>query len=48
MPKYIGLIVALAVFIGWIKLIGNPHVVETVISLVIALATRILAFFKTR
>ncbi len=48
MPKYIGLIVALAVFIGWIKLIGNPHVVETVIGLVIASAAGIFAFVKTK
>lgn len=31
-----GLIAALITFVIWIKMVGNPHVVETVIGLVIA------------
>ncbi len=36
MAKYIGIIAGLAVFGVWMSIVGNPHVVETVIGLVIA------------
>jgi len=32
------IIVGVAVFVVWLQLVGNPHVVETVIGLVIAVA----------
>ncbi len=32
------IIVGAAVFVIWLQLVGNPHVVETVIGLVIALS----------
>ena len=32
------IIVGAAVFVIWLQLVGNPHVVETVIGLVIAIA----------
>ena len=35
MAKYIGIIAGLAVFGGWMSIVGNPHVVETVIGLII-------------
>ena len=36
MARFLGLIAALVVFSGWLKVVGNPHVVETVIGLVLA------------
>jgi multisubunit Na+/H+ antiporter MnhE subunit len=33
------IIVGAAVFVVWLQLVGNPHVVETIIGLVIAIAT---------
>ena len=38
MSKIIGLIVSLIVFGIWMNIVGNPHVVETVLGLVISLA----------
>lgn len=48
MSKLIGLITGLAVFLGWLSLVGNPHVVETVIGLVLALISGFWVFFKIR
>ncbi len=48
MSKMIGLVVAFAVFAGWMKIVGNPHVVETVIGLVFAFVAGIWAFLKAR
>lgn len=48
MAKFFGLCVALAVFGGWLSVIGNPHVVETVIGLVLALIAGLWVFLKTR
>ena len=36
MSKIIGVIVAFLVFLGWISLVGNPHVVETIIGLILS------------
>ena len=36
MAKIVALVVALAIFGGWMSIVGNPHVVETVIGLVLA------------
>ena len=39
MAKIVALVVALAIFGGWMSIVGNPHVVETVIGLVLAFAS---------
>lgn len=48
MAKFLGLIAALAVFSAWLSVVGNPHVVETVIGLVLAVITGFWVFFKAR
>lgn len=37
MTSLIGFVAGLVVFLFWMSIVGNPHVVETVIGLVIAL-----------
>lgn len=44
MKNLLTAVVGLVVFIIWIKLVGNPHVVETVLGLIIS----IFAAFYTR
>lgn len=44
MAKVIGLVVALAVFGIWMSIVGNPHVVETVIGLVLAIIAGVWAY----
>lgn len=39
---------AFAVFFFWIRAVGNPHVVETVIGLVLALIAGIVVWWKVR
>jgi len=48
MREVLPLIAALLVFIGWISLIGNPHVVETVIGLMIASGPYFFVWIKTK
>lgn len=48
MARFLGLIAALVVFSGWLKVVGNPHVVETVIGLVLAVIAGFWVFFKAR
>ena len=48
MSKIIGVVVALAVFSVWMSVVGNPHVVETVIGLVLAAVAGVWAFRKAR
>lgn len=48
MAKFLGLIAALAVFSAWLSVVGNPHVVETVIGLVLAVISGFWVFFKAR
>tara|TARA_B110000444_G_scaffold251222_1_gene278748 strand:+ start:467 stop:622 length:156 start_codon:yes stop_codon:yes gene_type:complete len=48
MREVLPLIAALLVFIGWISSIGNPHVVETVIGLMIASGTYFFVWIKTK
>lgn len=48
MAKFLGLIAALAVFSAWLSVVGNPHVVETVIGLVLAVIAGFWVFFKAR
>ena len=45
MAKVVGIIVGLAVFGFWMSIVGNPHVVETVLGVVIGL---VAGFFTTR
>lgn len=46
MPKLLGLVAGLAAFALWMRIVGNPHVVETVIGLVLATVVGIWAFRK--
>jgi len=48
MAKFLGLIAALAVFSAWLSVVGNPHVVETVIGLVLAAIAGFWVFSKAR
>jgi hypothetical protein len=48
MAKLAGAIAAFLIFFGWIRLVGNPHVVETVIGLVIAVVAGLFIFSKFR
>lgn len=48
MSKLLGFVVALIVFLGWMRIVGNPHVVETVIGLGLAVGAGIWIFLKTR
>lgn len=45
MEKLISIICALIVFSFWMNIVGNPHVVETAIGIVIAVA---VGFFLNR
>lgn len=45
MIKYIAIIIGLITFGFWMSIVGNPHVVETVIGLVLGL---IVGFFSYR
>lgn len=44
----ISIIVTLTVFIGWLSLVGNPHVVETVIGVIIAVIAGFYVFIKCK
>lgn len=46
MAKILGWAVGMAVFILWLSVVGNPHVVETVIGLVLAVVAGIWAYSK--
>jgi hypothetical protein len=48
MAKILGLVAALTVFSAWLSVVGNPHVVETVIGLVLAATAGFWVFFKAR
>lgn len=37
MNKVVGLLASFVVFVAWMRIVGNPHVVETVIGLIISL-----------
>jgi protein-S-isoprenylcysteine O-methyltransferase Ste14 len=47
-PTALGIFAALVVFGSWMSIVGNPHVVETVLGLVIAVAIFFLVWWKTR
>ncbi len=44
MAKLIALVAALAVFGVWMRIVGNPHVVETCIGLVLASAVGVWVY----
>jgi hypothetical protein len=44
----LGMIAGLAVFAGWMNIVGNPHVVETVLGLVLAAAVWLTVWFQLR
>lgn len=48
MAKVLGLVAAFAIFSVWLSVVGNPHVVETVIGLVLAAIAGFWVFFKAR
>ena len=48
MEKIIGLIIGLAIFALWMNVVGNPHVVETVIGLLLAIIGAFLTFRQIR
>lgn len=48
MPKYIAITAGLAVFLFWLSLVGNPHAVETVIGLVMAVGAGIWSYMKMK
>ena len=43
-----GLVAALVVFSIWLSVVGNPHVVETVIGMVLGAIAGFWVFFKAR
>lgn len=45
MRKLISIICALAVFGFWMNIVGNPHVVETAVGLIIAI---VVGFFVNK
>lgn len=48
MTKILALAVALGVFAAWLSVVGNPHVVETVIGLVLAIVAGLWAYFQLK
>ena len=48
MASLLSIIVGMGVFIAWIGIVGNPHVVETVIGLVIGLVSGAWVYWKLK
>jgi hypothetical protein len=48
MPIALAIIAALAVFGFWMNIVGNPHVVETVLGLAIAVGVFLTVWLHTR
>jgi hypothetical protein len=46
--RLLAVIVGLSVFGVWMSIVGNPHVVETVIGLVLAFGTGFYIWYKLR
>lgn len=46
MAAILGWIVTIGIFVGWMSLIGNPHVVETSIGLVIAAGAGFWVYYR--
>lgn len=48
MAGTISILVAFGVFYGWISMVGNPHVIETSIGVVLAIVAWIWTYLKLR
>jgi len=48
MAKIVGVIAAIVVFLIWHSFIGNPHVIETIIGLVLAVLAGIWVYSIAR
>jgi hypothetical protein len=48
MPKIIAIIIALIVFSAWLSVIGNPHVIETILGLILSAIAGIWAYIELR
>lgn len=48
MATVLGVVAALVVFSVWLSVVGNPHVVETVIGMALAVIAGFWVFFKAR
>lgn len=46
MAMLIGIVAGVAVFFLWMSMVGNPHVVETVMGLVLAVVVWIAVWFQ--
>ena len=42
--KYISIIIGLSVFGFWMSIVGNPHVIETIIGVIISIIAGIFSF----
>jgi amino acid transporter len=42
----LSLLVGFVVFSGWLSMVGNPHVAETMIGLVLAVVSCLVVYFK--
>lgn len=48
MSHLVSFIVGLLVFLAWVRIVGNPHVVETVLGLAIACSVGLWVYFRFR
>lgn len=48
MSRLIAFVAGLLVFMGWVRLVGNPHVVETVIGLVLGVGVGLWVYFTLK
>ena len=46
MKNLFSILIAAIIFIVWLQLVGNPHVVETVIGLILAISAGVYFHFK--
>jgi len=42
--KYISIIIGLSVFGFWMSIVGNPHVIETIIGVIISIVAGMFSF----
>lgn len=48
MASTISTLIAFGVFYAWISMVGNPHVIETSIGVVLAIASWIWSYLKIK
>lgn len=46
LAKFLGITVAIGIFVGFISLVGSPHVNETAMGLVIAIVAGFATYIK--